>query len=253
MRQLWPANDPASPDLDDIDLYEAYATPRHKQMVRANMVVSADGAATIEGRVGALTTPSDQRVLLLLRSMSDVLLVGAGTLRAEGYDTLGLSQLHVEWRRKRGLPDHPVLAVVSSRLDFSGSAPALANAPTRPIVITHANASPDRRAALERVADVIVTGVGNDVDLSAALARLADRGLRHVLCEGGPHLLGSVAATGLLRELCLTVAPMATGAGAGRITSGPSGAPSNMRLIHILTGDDALMLRYAMGNEGDDA
>ena len=84
------------------------------------------------------------------------------------------------------------------------------------------------------------------MDLAAALDALAGRGLRRVLCEGGPTLLAALAARRLLDEACLTVAPLLAGPGAGRITTGQPHRPLPLRLLHLLTEDDSLFLRYAV-------
>jgi riboflavin biosynthesis pyrimidine reductase len=142
-----------------------------------------------------------------------------------------------------GLPEHPPLVLVSSRLELDPGSVMFTDAPARPIVLTHGGSPADRRRALSQVADVLVHGDA-ELDLPAALAELADRGLRQVLCEGGPHLLGSLTEADVVDELCLTVAPQLTGPGAGRITAGPPAAARALRRGHVLTADDNLLLRY---------
>ena len=87
-------------------------------------------------------------------------------------------------------------------------------------------------------------GTEDEVDIRAMLAQLAERGLTRVLCEGGPHLLGSLQAAQALDELCLTVSPALAGPGAGRITAGVGVEPQRMRLAHVLTDDELLFTRY---------
>jgi riboflavin biosynthesis pyrimidine reductase len=84
----------------------------------------------------------------------------------------------------------------------------------------------------------------DQVDLAAGLAELRRRGHRQLLCEGGPQLFGSLTAADLVDELCLTVAPLLAGPGAGRITAGPPAPPRAMALRHVLVADGALLLRY---------
>ena len=112
--------------------------------------------------------------------------------------------------------------MISGSLDLDLASPLFTDAPpdARTIVITREAARPELRAAAAKAADVIVAGQ-DKVDLAAALAALADRGLSRVNCEGGPHLLSQVAAAGLLDELTLTVSPTLAGPGAGRIVAGP--------------------------------
>ena len=116
-------------------------------------------------------------------------------------------------------------------------------------MITREAARPELRTAAAKAADVIVAGQ-DKVDLAAALAALADRGLRRVNCEGGPHLLSQVAAAGLLDELTLTVSPTLAGPGAGRIVAGPAFAADRMTLAQVLAEDGYLFCRYLTGGSG---
>ena len=225
-----------------VDLTEAYAMDRPS--LRVNFVASADGAVTLDGRSGGLGNPTDQHLLGLLRQLADVLVVGAGTLRAEGYGPLVLDAAATAWRAARGLPAHPRLAVVSARLDGLGpDHPSFAGAPVRPLVITVGTAPEDRRRALADVADVLICGT-ETLDAAGLPALLADRGLPGVLCEGGPTLFGALAAADRVDELCLTLSPWLTGAGAGRIVAGPPTVPRPLALRHVLTDDELLFLRY---------
>lgn len=236
---------PGAP-LTEEELIAAYAVgDRAVPHLRLNMVTSLDGAVTLGGLSGGLSSEDDQDLLGRLRMLADVVLVGAGTLRAEGYNGLRLSRTRRAWRVARGLPENPVLAVVSAGLELDPAGLAFADAPVRPIVITRAGASPERRAALAGVADVLVRGQ-EEVDLAAAVAALTARGLCQVVCEGGPQLLGALTARDLVDELCLSLSPVLAGAGAGRITAGaPSVTAHRLRPSHVLSSDDGfLFLRY---------
>lgn len=230
--------------FDGADLLERYTVPdRSRRHVRVNFVASIDGAVTHAGLSGPLNGPADKQVFDLLRRLADVVLVGAGTLRAEGYAGLRLDAPDVAWRQAHGLAPHPALAVVSARLDLDPAAAPFADAPVRPVVLTHDASPADRRRDLARVADVVVAGA-SAVDLAAAVAALADRGLPQVLCEGGPHLFGALVAADLVDEMCLTVSPVLEGGDAGRAATGSPQATRRMRLAHVLTTDDMVMLRY---------
>jgi riboflavin biosynthesis pyrimidine reductase len=237
---------PDAGPLDDDALAEAYAAEdRSAPRLRVNFVTSLDGAVELEGFSAGLSGVADRRVFGLLRMACDGLLVGAGTLRHEGYRAVRLDERRRAWRRARGLAEFPTLVVVSGRLELNPAQAAFVDAPVRPIVVTHAGASADRRAALEPVADVLTVGE-HAVDLPAALTLLRERGLGQLLCEGGPHLFGALVAADLVDELCLTVSPLLTGAGAGRIAAGPASPRARpMSLRHALTADGALLLRYA--------
>jgi len=232
MRQLIPAGN--GDDLGDDELRALYQPPAERPWLRVNFVASVDGAVELDGYSRGLGSPADRRVFGLLRRYPDGLLVGAGTLRHEGYGP-------VKTRNHAGA--YPRLIVVSGRLDLSPAQSALADAPTRPAILTSETAPPDRVTALSAVADVFSAGA-NQVDLAAGLAVLREQGIQQVLCEGGPHLFGSLAAAGLVDEVCLTVSPLLAGAGAGRITAGPPAPPAGLRLRHVLEEDGVLLLRY---------
>jgi len=231
----------ASGALDDDGLTDLYRVDG--PVTRVNFVTSVDGAVELDGFSEGLSGLPDKRVFGLLRMLCDGLVVGAGTLRHEGYRAVRLSDERRAWRRAHGLAEYPTLVVVTSALDLNPGQAAFADAPVRPIVVTHGRAPADRRAALSGVAEVLT--VGDDaVDLETALVRLRERGLDHLLCEGGPHLFGSLAAADLVDEVCLTVSPLVTGPGAGRITAGPPGPPKGMALRHVLEAEGSLFLRY---------
>lgn len=235
MLQLWPATD-APPDLTA--LYRTPADP----WLRLNFVASLDGAGSVAGRSEPLSGPADKRVFGVLRMLCDALLVGAGTLREEGYHALRLDEQRRAWRVAHGMSEYPTLVVVSGRAHLDPGHRALAEAPVRPIVVTRAGASTGRLAG---VADIVAAGE-DAVDLAAAVAELHRRGLRQILSEGGPRLFGSLTAAGLVDELCLTVSPLLAGPGATRITTGPPiETPQPLTLRHTLLADGSLMLRYS--------
>lgn len=219
-----------------IDLYPRGSAPT----LRVNFIASADGAATVDGLSAGLQGPGDKEIFDTLRMQCDALMVAAGTVRAENYDALRLTPAAREWREAAGLPPFPLMVVVSHALDLDPDQLVFADAPIRPIVITHAGAPVERVAA---VADVVAVGEG-EVDLRAAVAELHARGAAQILCEGGPRLLGALIAADLVTELCLTVSPLLAGAGAGRIVAGPPSPARPMRLLHAITKDDMLFLRY---------
>ena len=110
--------------------------------------------------------------------------------------------------------------------------------------MTHAASPADRRAALADVADVLVCG-DEAVDPRAMVAALAEAGLPQVLCEGGPHLFGSLTEADLVDELCLSLSPLLVAGGAGRIVRGAPEVERRMRLVHAIPAGDLLLLRYA--------
>jgi riboflavin biosynthesis pyrimidine reductase len=234
--------------LDDDALAEFYAPPP-PPWLRVNFVSSVDGAVEVGGRSAGLSSPADQRVLSLLRTECDALMIGAGTLRVEQYGPMQLTAADSDRRREHGLAAQPTLVVVSGSLDLDPHQPAFAEAPVRPIVLTQANAPEARRAALAATTDVLTAGE-HRVDLAAAIAALHDRGLGQILCEGGPHLLGGLIAADLVDELCLTVSPLLAGSGPDRITAGEASPLRRMVLHQVLTADGSLLLRYRRAAAG---
>jgi riboflavin biosynthesis pyrimidine reductase len=229
------------------DLAALYAYPAglDRAWVRANMIESADGAAAVDGLSGGLSGPGDRAVFGVLRALADVILVGAGTAREEKYRP---ARVRPEWAGLRaGRPAAPPIAVLSGRLGLDLAGPLLTGpAPdARTIVLTSAAADPELSTAVAAHADVIVAGQRH-VDLAAAVAALAGRGHRRILAEGGPRLLGQLAAAGLLDELCVTVSPVLAGGPAGRIVHGPPGGAGLARLdlAHLLADEDYLFCRY---------
>jgi riboflavin biosynthesis pyrimidine reductase len=225
---------------DDRDLERLYARPAvDRPWVRMNFVSTLDGAAaTADGTSGALGGAPDARVFRLLRSLADVIVVGAGTARAEGYSPVDPAALDGDLRVRLGLPAVPPLAVVSGRLDV----PAALVAPGQ-LVITTDDAPADRLAALRGSVDVVTAGTGT-IDWTAVLHELGRRGLRHVLCEGGPSLHGDLVAADLVDEVCLTYAPVLSGGDAPRIAHGPVAHDRPMRLGHVVDADGVLLTRW---------
>ena len=232
-------------ELSDEELIGVYEVEdRSAPHLRANFVSSLDGAVEIDGKSKALSSDSDSRVFSMVRRLADVVLVGAGTIREEGYNPLRLSKAAREWRTAAGLAENPTLAIVSSRLELSPVNPVFQSA-VRPIVVTHEASPAERREALGEVADLIVLGAG-EVDLQAVVDELAAREMPQILCEGGPHLLGALTEADLVDELCLALAPLLAGPGAGRITAGlPTTLTRQMKLRTTLQAeDDYLFFRY---------
>jgi riboflavin biosynthesis pyrimidine reductase len=233
-------------DLSDDSLSSLYArADRSNPWLRVNFVSSVDGAATVDGVSGGLGGDADHRVFDLLRELCDVVIVGAGTVRGEGYGPMVLPPPSVARRVSRGLPQHPVFAIVSNRLDLDPASRTFTEAPVRPIVVTTDAAPHDRRRALAAVADIVIAGE-SQLDPTVLVASLAERGLAQQHCEGGPSLFGSLLAAGVVDELCLTVSPHLVAGDASRIISGDVGSPRGLALGHVLASGDTLLLRYEL-------
>ncbi|MEB3983195.1 pyrimidine reductase family protein [Mycobacterium sp. 663a-19] len=233
-------------DLDESELLQLYAYP-DQTWVRANFIASVDGGATADGKTGTMAGPGDRFVFNLLRELADVIVVGAGTVRVEGYSGAQLGAAQRQGRQARGQSELPQLAIVtkSGRLDRDMGVFTRTEVP--PLVLTCTAAADETRRTLSGLAEVIDCS-GSDpgkVDEAALLALLGTRGMRRVLTEGGPMLLGTFVQRDLLDELCLTIAPYLVGGLARRIATGPGQLMTRMRCAHILA-DDAgyLYTRY---------
>ena len=208
--------------------------------VLINMVASLDGATTVDGLSSGLGDDDDLALFKALRAVPDVILVGAGTARAEDYGPVRLDGERIERRRARGKEDLPRLAVVTGSLDLDPRAKLFSRPEAPTMVFTAAGADPDRRKALEAVAEVIVL---DDLSVEAVIGHFGPAG--EILCEGGPGLNSQLAAAGLIDEVNLTLAPMMVGGTSKRIVEGVMvDPPLDMALDRILAGDRSLFLRY---------
>jgi riboflavin biosynthesis pyrimidine reductase len=218
-----------------------YAYPEGPWL-RCNMIASVDGAAWLDGRAGGLGNAADRRLLSLLRGLADVVIVGAETARPENYGPVRPSALWGEVRA--GRDPVPPLAVISRRLDLDFAAPLFSAARTPTIVITCESAPEDLLRNAQKHADVIVAGA-DLVDIGAAVDTLVGRGHTRLLCEGGPRLLGQLAAADRIDELCLTVSPILAAGDAARIVNdAPLSVAQPLRLAHVLEDEGLLFTRY---------
>lgn len=240
------AGDRLSPDPAEPQLCALYSHPVRASGVwlRANMVTTVDGAAWgATGRSGSINNSADFRAFCAMRAMADVVLVGAGTVRAEGYTPVEVPPALAATRAAAGLPAAVTTAVVTR----SGVLPPAfftSAAAATTLVLTTVAGAHVLHGALP--ADRVVVSGEGEVDLGAGLAALADRGLRRVLCEGGPTLLGDLMAAALVDELCVTTSPQVVGGPASRIVHtqqylDPAPAP---RLGHLLMSDGSLLARW---------
>jgi riboflavin biosynthesis pyrimidine reductase len=232
VRQLLPDGPPAGSPERPWAVYEDQdRTGRDgRPWVLANMVSSVDGSATLAGRSGGLSTSADRELFHHLRGLAGVVLVGASTVRAEGYGPA---------RGEHG----PPIAVVTGTLTLDWGSRFFTEARARPVIVTTAAADPERLARAREVADVVIAG-DERVELDRAVAELGGRGHGVVLCEGGPSLLAEMAGSGVLDELCLTLAPLLAGGASPRILTGALPDAVDLRLASVLEDEGVLFLRY---------
>ena len=217
LERIWP--DRAAVTADElVGDAPGNQAPAARPWVSGIMVCSLDGRATVAGTSRPLGGPQDLQLLLALRRRADALIIGPGTVRAEGYGPL------------------PCPAVLVSRsFDVPWEAGLFAAPGQRVLLYTPAGEAPPPVAAdVECVAHV---------ELPAVLADLRARGVRRLLCEGGPTLNRALLAAGLLDELYLTLSPVVSGEAAAPpiITAGE---PARLALRSVATADGDLYLRY---------
>lgn len=240
MRRLLP--DPGETTVEEqLDGYRPWEQPREdRPFVAVNFASTVDGRAAIGGVSGPIGSAADTAMLAGLRTRFDAVMIGAGTMRAERYGRPVASQEKRERRERVGLPHDPLMVIVSGRLDLPWDAPLFSEG--GPVLIfTSSEAEPPETATSLRV----VRHEGA-VDAGAALAHLRrERGIRALLCEGGPRLHAELEAAGLVDELFLTLAPKLAGGGAPRILEGDLPGVADLELAWLLEEDGELFARYS--------
>ncbi|PZQ91509.1 MAG: pyrimidine reductase [Leifsonia xyli] len=168
--------------------------------IRVNLIASVDGSARgDDGTSETLSSRADRAVLGAIRAESDVVLVGAASLRAEGYL----------------LPRTARLATLTASGDYRGARPGEVDDPEKLLVLgpETARARTAETLAAPHTFIALPADAAGRIDPAVALAALADAGAPRIVCEGGPALAGELLAAGLVGELCLSTSPRLTGGG----------------------------------------
>jgi riboflavin biosynthesis pyrimidine reductase len=224
---------------------EIYAYP-DGTCVRANMIASVDGAISVDGRSGGLSGAADRLLFQVLRSLADVIVVGAGTARAEHYGPAARNK----WVRAAAAGSVPPIAVVTQRLSLDPDSSLIRESEPPAIVLTTREAPAEVVAEVSKTADVVIAGEAS-VSVSEILGELTGtgRGYRKILVEGGPRLLGQFAAAGQLHELCVTTSPLLEGGHPGSrmlVAPGePAREPTPLTLRSVIEDGGFLLCRYA--------
>lgn len=220
--------------------------PGDRPYVMLNMVSTADGRATLEGRAGPIGNQADRELFHDLRTRTDAVLVGAGTARLEGYGRLVRDPARRARRERDGLSPDPLACIVTGRLDLPLDAvPLLRDPESTVVVLTASDAHMEGAAARIHY----LRAAGRVLDLRAMLGELRERfGVRSILCEGGPTLNGALLAEGLVDELFLSLAPkLGGGLSPLTIVEGMTlPGPLNMELTSLLECESHLFLRYVV-------
>lgn len=232
---------------DDIheDLTAHYPWPAGQTWVRAMMVTTLDGAAAgVDGLSGSISSSADQRVFNTVRRHADAVLIGAHTMRTEEYSPMLATPDDAETRARAGQRAAPVITVVSASLNLPWDLPVWTASTHTPIVITGLDAPADQLNSAKAHADVIAL---SEVTPHAIIASLAERGLRRIVCEGGPRLLRDLSAADVVDEANITIAPLISGTA---VTPSTVLLPRarRFRLVHTIEDAGYLMTRYLAEN-----
>ena len=242
VRQLLPSQGTPVPDVAARYRAAARREPPGRPWVVLDMITTIDGATAVAGRSGGLGSPGDKAVFRALRALADVVLVGAGTARAEDYGPPQLAEELQTARRAAGQPARPELAVVTNRLALDPTARLFADG-HRPLLLAPVEAPAAARAALAPHATILDAG-SEAVDTSQALAALRARGARVVVCEGGPTLNAALFADDLVDEVCVSFAPLVVGGPADRLAGPLAATRLAFVLEQALEEDGMLFCRY---------
>lgn len=205
-----------------------------------NMVTSIDGSVTLHGGSTALSDEEDRALFHALRVVPDVILVGAGTVRAENYRPISLAGEKAEVRIAAGRSPSPTLVIVSGSLDMDPTARVFSDPGNRPVILTGPAADPTRLSALSEVAETVVL---NTLDGGSIIEALGSSDL--VLCEGGPTLNGHLLAAGMVDEINWSISAKLVSGPSTRMAVGPTADPhTEMELARAWRGDRSLFLRY---------
>jgi riboflavin biosynthesis pyrimidine reductase len=210
------------------------------------MISTYDGAIAVNGRSGLLGGPGDRQVFATLRSRADVIVVGAGTVRAENYGPVRLSDDLRRSRGERGQAAVPPIAIVTRSGNLDWASALFSEAETRPLVITSGACNDAERERGEKVADFVLAG-DDRVDPAMAFAELSSRGYASILLEGGPGLNADVVHAGLLDELCLTLSPRLVAGSGSRLFAGDELMPPvDVQVERLLEEDGFLFFRLRL-------
>lgn len=238
IRTLYPT---AGTTVDDVEAH--VAAGRGEPGVWLNMVSSLDGAATVGKTSSGLGDADDKQMFAALRAAADVILVGAETVRVEGYGSPRLSARAKASRTQRGMANLPRMAVVSRSLSLDPGSRFFQGDGEVPLVFTGSRAPNEGVERLGAVAEVVVAGVEGAAP-GTVIEELVRRGYERILCEGGPTFNSQLLEEDLVDEVNLTLSPIMVGGDAMRIVSGSQVTHRELSLAELLMGERVVFLRY---------
>lgn len=207
------------------------------------MVSSIDGATQVDGKSKPLSSDIDRECFHAMRSLCDVVLVGASTVKIEGYKPVVISSEVQAQRKQMGQLLLAPIAVVTNHADFDFSSPFFTEAKVQPIIFT--NDVGEKYCSNNKELAELVNAGKDEVDLKFVKENLAERGFNHILCEGGPTLNASLLEAEVVDELCLTISPQIAQGDSKRIFNGvPLDPPKEFMITNIYKQGDVLLFRY---------
>jgi riboflavin biosynthesis pyrimidine reductase len=234
---------PAAAVVDALELSErgAAGDPPRPRVVAA-MIASVDGRTSVEGSSAGLGHPADSALLRELRAAVDAILVGTGTLRAERYANL-LDDGQRARRAERGLAPEPIVATMSRSGRVPVEVPLFAEPGARIEVYAEAEVAPPWSRGAQVEVHRLPPGGARPFAVLEPLA--AARGVRSVLCEGGPTVLRALVAGGCVDHLMFTLAPMLVGGDAPAVLAGDAlDPPARLALHGVHRGEEHLFMHY---------
>lgn len=227
--------------LEQMATFSPFESPRaERPFVYTNFALTVDGRATIDGRSGAIGSDTDTAMLVGLRTRTDAVMIGGGTMRAEGYGRVVGDPAKRELRESNGLAADPLMVIVSGGLDLPWDAPLFTEGGGEVLVFT-ADAETEPPETNTRVEVVRHEG---RIELPAAMRELRDRGIRSLLCEGGPSLHAELIEAGLVDELFVTRAPKLAGGDGPGIVHGLDAGERPLELLWLLEEGGETYSRY---------
>ncbi len=222
--------------------------PLQRPYVLTNMISSADGAISIDGASDGLGGPADFEVFMALRSISDVIIVGAETVRVERYKPPRPSERVQHIRSERGQAPRPTVAVLTASANLDPELPLFSEPEHKPIILCGAGANPAALARIENLASIVQFPTDR-VAPGDALTKLRELGFRHALLEGGPRLNAQFIAEDCVDEWNLTLSPTLVAGDASRTATGPRAVKNPLQLAHVWRSDNMIFLQYRRSHQ----
>lgn len=241
MRALLPAS---IANISDEELLEHYGSDQ-RPFVRFNFVSSIDGSAQVDGLSSALGSEGDQRIFALLRRLADVIVVGAGTVRAEGYEGSLVSEQDCRWRTAHGLSAHPALALISAGLHLEPGSQIFMQSPVPVIVFTAVELTDKIRESYGSNVELVqVPKRDGGCDPTQIIAHLSQRDLGFIHCEGGPRIFGQFAAASAVDSVCVSNSPVVVAGEGQRISTHGQETMQRFNLNSLFEEDNMLFCDY---------